>query len=89
MDIEELRKTQVVTKDGHFMPLVFVDMSVPTAAIGAMCTYAGRSIDQKVKENKNKMSVHFSKAKGFAFTPISNKPQELSQLALSIDDVIY
>lgn len=34
MKISELKEKRIVTKDGHFMPLVFVDIAIPAAYAG-------------------------------------------------------
>ena len=45
MNIRELAEKKIISKDGHFIPLVFVDMSVPTAFVGAAATAATKNIN--------------------------------------------
>jgi hypothetical protein len=52
MDNEYLSMPKIVYPNGHFTPLVFVDLSVPTAVVVAGCTYVGREISKEVKDDK-------------------------------------
>lgn len=88
MDLKLLAQTQVLKKDSHFMPIIFFDMSIPTAAIVIGGRQIYQSVNQSVKDNKDK----FTKSQLFehsSFTPISASHENLLQLNLSIDDINY
>lgn len=76
MKKEELIKQEVISAGGHFYPLVFFDISVPTAAIGAACTYAGRSIDKEINDGKKKFSQNVPFNKSNLVSLILSKEQE-------------
>lgn len=88
MDLKFLAQTQVIKKDGHFMPLIFSDLTIPTAVVYMGARQIYQSVNQSVKDNKDK----FTKSQLFehsSFTPISASPENLLQLNLSIDDINY
>ncbi len=76
MKKEELIKQEVISAGGHFYPLVFVDLSVPTAALGAACTYAGRSIDKEINDGKKKFSLNVPFNKSNLVSLILSKEHE-------------
>ncbi|WP_307768693.1 hypothetical protein [uncultured Bacteroides sp.] len=85
MEKEKLIRQEVITLGGHFYPLVFVDMSVPTAAIGAACTYAGRVINQEINDGKKKCSIlSFSMEKQVSLSLTKKQENEWIQ---SISDI--
>lgn len=87
MNIDDLKKRMVVTRDGHFMPLVFVDMSIPTAAVGAGCATLSKELAKQIKK-----SVYVSpKVYGhkFPYVSICAETADVNSLALSIDDVTF
>lgn len=87
MDIKVLKEKQIVNRDGHFIPLVFVDMSIPTALVGGACMCAGKTINQSLNENKFSLPESFVKI--FSYTPICAVPADLSVLKVSLDDIKY
>lgn len=87
MKIDDLKKKQVVTKDGHFMPIVFVDLSIPTAAVAAGCTYAGKEINRKI--NATNFPLPQIGCNLSPYTSISTEKASLRALALSVDDITY
>ncbi len=86
MKIEDLKTNRIVTKDGHFMPLVFVDMSIPTAAIAVGAVKLGNQIEQEFKDNKKSVGNGYCQ---FAYNYInpSHSRSDLMSLATSIDDI--
>lgn len=87
MEINELRKKQIVTKDGHFMPLIFVDMSIPSAMIGAGATLAARELNKQLKNIV--MPVPKSLVGNLPYVSICAESADMNTLALSIDDVTF
>ncbi len=73
---------RVVLPNGPFMPLVFVDIGMPTAFVAA----AARSIGKEFDDSKNKFSSSFQTLKR-SLTPL--KIDCSSELAMlnSIDDI--
>lgn len=89
MKISELQERKIVTKDGHFMPLVFVDLSIPAAYAGVALVQGGRELDKQIKDNKHKFSSINMLNKNRAYTPINYGEAEVASLTLSIDDIKY
>lgn len=85
MDKGKLIKKEIVTKKGHFVPLVFVDLSVPTAAVGAACTYAGRSINEELKDGKKYVRPSFEY--DMERVPLKIGMLNINSMLLSIDDI--
>lgn len=56
MKLQEIAEKKLISKDGHFMPLIFVDLSVPSVYVGAAATYAGRQMSANMNDNKKKFS---------------------------------
>ena len=88
MKISELKEKRIVTKDGHFMPLVFVDISIPAAYAGVALVQGGRELDKQIKDNKHKFS-HLNVFNNRVYTPINYGEAEVASLTMSIDDVKY
>lgn len=86
MKIEELKKQEVITPGGHFYPLVFVDLSIPTAAVGAACTYAARSIDKELNDGKKKFCPNFSFDKS-KLVPLDLSKEQENEWIQSISDI--
>lgn len=86
MDLKDLKKNLLVTNEGHFMPLVFVEMGIPAAiiAMGAKNVYTEAS--KEIKTNRFD-SVPLSIVG--QYVPICVNKGDLSMLALSIDDIKY
>lgn len=76
MEKEKLIRQEVITLGGHFYPLVFVDISVPTATIGVACTYAGRSINEKINDRDKKICPNLSTINGDLVSLSLTKKQE-------------
>lgn len=89
MKISELQERKIVTKDGHFMPLVFVDLSIPTAYAGVALVQGGRELDKQIKDNKHKFSHLNVFNKNRVYTPINYGEAEVASLTMSIDDIKY
>lgn len=52
MKISELKEKKIVTKDGHFIPLVFSDIYISAKVIGVGAVFAGKEISKQIKDNK-------------------------------------
>ncbi|MGN0088667.1 MAG: hypothetical protein ACI35Y_06545 [Candidatus Limimorpha sp.] len=88
MKISELKEKRIVTKDGHFMPLVFVDIAIPAAYAGVALVQGGRELDKQIKDNKHKFS-HLNVFNNRVYTPINYGEAEVASLTMSIDDIKY
>ena len=88
MKISELKEKRIVTKDGHFMPLVFVDIAIPAAYAGVALVQGGRELDKQIKDNKHKFS-HLNVFNNRVYTPINYGEAEVTSLTMSIDDIKY
>lgn len=88
MIISELKEKRIVTKDGHFMPLVFVDIAIPAAYAGVALVQGGRELDKQIKDNKHKFS-HLNVFNNRVYTPINYGEAEVASLTMSIDDIKY
>ena len=88
MKISELQERKIVTKDGHFMPLVFVDIAIPAAYAGVALVQGGRELDKQIKDNKHKFS-HLNVFNNRVYTPINYGEAEVASLTMSIDDIKY
>ncbi len=86
MDKEILTRQTIIPKDGHFMPLVFVDLSISSATIGAACTYAGRSIHQELKDGKKKFQSLYLERKN-TLVPLTVSITNKNYLLSSISDI--
>lgn len=82
MDLRELKKNLVVTNEGHFMPLVFVEVGIP-AAIIAM---GAKNVYKELKTNRFDSAPLSVVGQ---YVPICVDKGDLSVLALSIDDIKY
>lgn len=89
MKISELQERKIVTKDGHFMPLVFVDLSIPAAYAGVALVQGGRELDKQIKDNKHKFSHLNVFNNNRVYTPINYGEAEVASLTMSIDDIKY
>jgi hypothetical protein len=89
MKISELKEKKIVTKDGHFMPLVFVDLSIPAAYAGVALVQGGRELDKQIKDNKHKFSHLNVFNKNRVYTTINYGKAEVASLTMSIDDIKY
>lgn len=87
MNIRELAEKKIISKDGHFIPLVFVDMSVPTAFVGAAATAATKNINQNINDNKKKFSA-IPVFSGICSKNVLNK-EDIRNLLYSTDDIVY
>ena len=89
MKISELKEKRIVTKDGHFMPLVFVDIAtIPAAYAGVALVKGGQERDKQIKDNKHKFS-HLNVFNNRVYTPINYGEAEVASLTMSIDDIKY
>lgn len=88
MKISELKEKRIVTKDGHFMPLVFVDVAIPAAYAGVALVQGGRELEKQIKDNKHKFS-HLNVFNNRVYTPINYGEAEVASLTMSIDDIKY
>lgn len=89
MKISELKEKKIVTKDGHFMPLVFVDLSIPAAYAGVALVQGGRELEKQIKDNKHKFSHLNVFNKNRLYTTINYGKAEVASLTMSIDDIKY
>jgi hypothetical protein len=89
MKISELKEKKIVTKDGHFMPLVFVDLSIPAAYAGVALVQGGRELEKQIKDNKHKFSHLNVFNKNRVYTTINYGKAEVASLTMSIDDIKY
>lgn len=88
MKISELKEKKIVTKDGTFMPLVFVGLEFPVAYAGVALVQGGRELDKQIKDNKHKFS-HLNVFNNRVYTPINYGEAEVASLTMSIDDIKY
>lgn len=80
MNLDLLKKTQIVKKDEHFMPFVFVD-----SAIGGMIAAAAvGKASEKIKSCRKTVDRMFPNT---SFAPIDNTKASLCLLTASINDV--
>ena len=86
MNINKLQETRIVTKEGHFLPLVFVDMSVPAVYVGAGATFAGREIQ---KEWNNRKKSYAPIPLLTPYRTINKTTEEKEQLLNSINDIQF
>lgn len=86
MDIKKLQEKRIVSKEGHFLPLIFVDMSVPAAYMAAGATFAGREI-QKEWNNRKKSYSPIPLLVPYRHT--SGSFEERERLISSIDDIHF
>ena len=88
MKLQEIAEKKLISKDGHFMPLIFVDMSIPSVYVGAAATYAGRQISANMNDNKkNKFSPIPILA--YEFPKIKMQKGAIDVLTDSINDINY
>ncbi|MCQ2075465.1 MAG: hypothetical protein MJZ20_00295 [Bacteroidaceae bacterium] len=86
MNIENLKETRIVSKGGHFLPLVFVDMSIPAAYVAAGATYAGREIQKEWNNRK----INYSPIPLLAsYCEIKINTEEKEHLLNSINDILF
>lgn len=86
MDIVKLKETRIVSKNGHFLPLVFVDIGVPAAYLVAGATFAGREIN---KEWNNKKKNYSLIPLLIPYRKIKNNSEEKEHLLDSINDILF
>ena len=86
MDIKKLQEKRIVSKEGPFLPLVFVDMSVPAVYVGVGATFAGREI-QKEWNNRKKSYSPIPLLVPYRHT--SGSFEERERLISSIDDIHF
>lgn len=85
MEINDLKKKQIVTKDGHFMPLVFADL--PAFAGAVAVRKLGVEVVHQIKTDK------FSQPKQICnrmfFLPIIGETIDMNELILSTNDITF
>lgn len=86
MKIRKLQEIRIVTKEGHFLPLIFVDMSVPAAYMAAGATFAGREIQ---KEWNNRKKSYSPIPLVIPYRPTLGTSEERERLICSIDDIQF
>ena len=86
MEINDLKKKQIVAKDGHFMPIVFADL--PATACAAAVMKLGNEISNKVKTNKF-LQPHQIRKNNMFFTPIIGETLDKNELILSTNDITF
>ena len=86
MNIKTLQEKRIVSKEGHFLPLVFVDMSVPAVYVGAGATFAGREIQ---KEWNNRKKNYSPIPLLTPYRPIITNKEEKKMLLDSISDIQF
>ncbi len=86
MNIKTLKETRIVSKEGHFLPLVFVDMSVPAVYVGVGATFAGREIQ---KEWNNRKKNYSPIPLLTPYRPIITNKEEKKMLLDSISDIQF
>ena len=89
MKICELKERKIVTKDGHFMPLVFAVIHIPAAYAGVALAHGGRELDKHMRDNKHKFSHLNIPNKNRVYTPINYGEAEIASLTMSTDDIKY
>lgn len=83
MDIEKLKETRIVSKEEHFLPAVFVDMTIPAAAIAITIREGAKQFENKGK----KKLVPIPKLSTYRL--MSTNKADKEKLVSSIDDVIF
>ena len=90
MDIKKLQEKRIVSKEGHFLPLVFVDIGIPAAFaavyVGAGATFAGREIQ---KEWNNRKKNYSPIPLLIPYRPIISNKEEKKMLLDSINDIQF
>lgn len=88
MKLQKIAEKKLISKDGHFVPLVFVDMAVPAVYVGAAATYAGRQISANMNDNKKK---NYSSIPNLAceFQKIKMQKSAIDVLTDSVNDINY
>lgn len=86
MNIQELKKTCIVSKEGHFLPLVFVDISIPAAYVAAGVTFVGRDIQ---KEWNNRKKNYSPIPLLIPYRPIITNKEEKKMLLDSVNDIQF
>lgn len=87
MNLDLLKKNSIVEKEEAFMPLVFVDISVPTAVVvGTLARQTGYSFKKATIAPSN--SLH-EVAPEFITSHISPFHRDLMTLRHSIKDIDY
>lgn len=86
MDLKKLQEKRIVSKEGHFLPLVFVDMSVPAVYVGVGATFAGREIQ---KEWNNRKKNYSPIPLLIPYRPIMTNKEEKKMLLDSINDIQF
>jgi len=89
MEKQSLIIPRVVFPDGHFTPLVFVDLSIPTAVIVGGCTYVGREISKEVKDDKMVNPETCLSVIKDNFFPMKISSSLERMLVASIDDIRF
>ena len=84
MEFNELKKKQIVTRDGHFMPIVFADL--PAAACGAGVMKLCQEIGTKIKDNKFSLPQKCYKS---PYVHICENTMDIEKLSLSIVDITF
>lgn len=87
MEINNLKKKQIVTKDGHFSQKVFIE-AVALAGGGALI---GKFSDEVViKLNQNKFSEsQLMYVNRTLFRPISIETMDRNELIMSTNDITF
>ena len=84
MKIDFLKRNQIIPKEGHFVPLVFVDLSVPTAMVAALAHHTVKQVsdgDDKFKEEPLIPST--------GFCPLTVSDYNMNRMINSIDDISF
>lgn len=89
MKISELKEKRIITKDGTFMPLVFVEIGITAAYAGVALAHGGRELDKHIRDNKHKFSHLNIPNKNRVYTPINYGEAEIASLTMSTDDIKY
>lgn len=82
MNNDRYTMPRIVLPNGPFMPLVFVDIGMPTAFVAA----AARSIGKEFDDNKKKFSSSIQ-ALRHSLSPISMSQSSESVMLSSIEDI--
>ena len=82
MNIKKLQETRIVAKDGHFLPLVFADMTIPAAFMAA----GAKSLQTEWDNRKKKFSPV---PRLIPYHPVSSCVDDREIIINSTDDIRF
>ncbi len=89
MNVEKLKETRIVSKEGNFLPLVFIDLSIPAAYVGVATTAGARNFKDRGGKGDGGTKKFSSVPTLCPYCLISVKQEGREQLINSIDDILF